>query len=299
MRVTVVGLPSRSTTCGRPAPTAMMQACGGLMMALNCPMPNIPKLEMLKVPPWNSSGRSFPARAREARSFTSRDISSTVFSSARFTMGVMSPPSVATATEMSTCLLNLASRASASHEAFAPGTWRKARAQARRTKSFTERGVPAALSSLRSARIGSRMASPFTYRCGMSTLDSNNLLAITRRTLVCGILSSPSTFGSSVAGVGFSSGVDGSVGFDSTTTCSFVVSDETPSSMARMASSFVTVPLRPVPRTCVRSNPCSASSLRTDGQTRMFVSFVGSFGRCSSFVASSCFLGEPAPSDAP
>lgn len=42
---------------------------GGLMMAENSVMPNMPRLEMVNVPPENSSGFSFPALACTARSF--------------------------------------------------------------------------------------------------------------------------------------------------------------------------------------------------------------------------------------
>ncbi len=53
-------------------------------------------------PPWNSSGFSLPARARAARSFISLLIAARPFWSARRMIGVISPPSVATATLMST-----------------------------------------------------------------------------------------------------------------------------------------------------------------------------------------------------
>lgn len=43
--------------------------CGGLMTAVNCFTPNIPRLEIVKVPPWNSWGFSFPSLALSARSF--------------------------------------------------------------------------------------------------------------------------------------------------------------------------------------------------------------------------------------
>src|SRR3546814_9429694 len=62
-----------SFTTGRcsPAPTARMQPCGGLMTAAKSLMPNMPRLETEKVPPWYSSGFSLPSRARPARSFIS------------------------------------------------------------------------------------------------------------------------------------------------------------------------------------------------------------------------------------
>ena len=45
--------------------------CGGLMIALKFLTPNIPRLETVKVPPWNSWGWSLPSRAFAARDATS------------------------------------------------------------------------------------------------------------------------------------------------------------------------------------------------------------------------------------
>ena len=47
---------------------------GGLMMAEKLSMPNMPRLEMVNVPPWNSSGFSLLALALPASSLTSSDI---------------------------------------------------------------------------------------------------------------------------------------------------------------------------------------------------------------------------------
>ena len=55
-------LPS-ATTRFSAAPTARMPACGVLTIAANWRTPKLPRLEMVKVPPWYSSGASFPARA--------------------------------------------------------------------------------------------------------------------------------------------------------------------------------------------------------------------------------------------
>lgn len=41
------------------------------MTAVNCFIPNMPRFEMVKVPPWNSYGCNFPLRAFSANSFTS------------------------------------------------------------------------------------------------------------------------------------------------------------------------------------------------------------------------------------
>lgn len=83
-------------------PTAKMHDCGGLMMAEKCVTPNMPKLETLKVPPWNSAGCSFPSRAFAARAFTSFEIVARPLRSAAKTIGVINPRSVDTATETST-----------------------------------------------------------------------------------------------------------------------------------------------------------------------------------------------------
>src|SRR6185437_8349969 len=72
--VATASWPSLTTGRGSPAPTARMQPCGGLMTAENSRTPNIPRLEIENVPPWNSSSFSLPARSRPARSFTSAEI---------------------------------------------------------------------------------------------------------------------------------------------------------------------------------------------------------------------------------
>ena len=73
----------------RPPPTARMAAWGALIMAVNSAMPNMPRLEMVKVPPWNSSNFSLFVRARPASSFTSAEICWTVLAAASLTIGVM------------------------------------------------------------------------------------------------------------------------------------------------------------------------------------------------------------------
>lgn len=83
-------------------PTARIHDCGGLMMAQNCVTSNIPRLEMVKVPPWNSCGCNFPSRAFAANDLTDVEISSTPLRSALKTIGVIRPLSVDTATETST-----------------------------------------------------------------------------------------------------------------------------------------------------------------------------------------------------
>lgn len=85
-------------------PMASIQLWGGFMTAQKLFTPNIPKLETLKVPPWNSWGCSLPARALPANSFTSLLMSTRPLWSASNTIGVIRPLSVDTATEMSTFL---------------------------------------------------------------------------------------------------------------------------------------------------------------------------------------------------
>lgn len=72
------------------------------MIAQKCVTSNIPRLETVKVPPWNSCGCNFPSRALAANDLTSFEIDSIPLRSALKTMGVMRPLSVETATETST-----------------------------------------------------------------------------------------------------------------------------------------------------------------------------------------------------
>ncbi|MNN88897.1 hypothetical protein D3C81_2066390 [compost metagenome] len=71
------------------------------MMALNCSTPNIPRLLMVKLPPWYSSGRRRPSRARPANCATSALICERALLSALRTTGVIRPLSVDTATQTS------------------------------------------------------------------------------------------------------------------------------------------------------------------------------------------------------
>src|SRR5438105_11319825 len=134
--VATASWPSRTTGCCCPVPTARMPPCGGLITAANSRMPYMPRLEIEKVPPWNSSSFSLPARARSARSLASCAICASPFWSADLTIGVIKPSSSATATAMST--RSHSRIASSLHDALAAGTWRKANAAARITKSLTE-----------------------------------------------------------------------------------------------------------------------------------------------------------------
>ena len=61
--------PSLTTGVSVIEPIARIAAWGGLMIATNCSTSNMPRLLIVKVPPWYSCGSSPPLRARPARSF--------------------------------------------------------------------------------------------------------------------------------------------------------------------------------------------------------------------------------------
>lgn len=83
-------------------PTARIIDCGGLMIAEKFLIPNIPKLEIVIVPPWNSCGCNFPSLALTASALTSLLICTMPLVSAPKTIGVIRPASVLTATLTST-----------------------------------------------------------------------------------------------------------------------------------------------------------------------------------------------------
>ena len=78
-------------------PTPKILAWGGLIIEVTVLMPNIPRLLMVEVPPTYSDGSSFPSLALFARSLAFLDISSSPKVSALLMMGVIRPPSIATA----------------------------------------------------------------------------------------------------------------------------------------------------------------------------------------------------------
>ena len=91
--------PSRTTGSVFDAPTARMQASGGLMMAVNSSMPYMPRLLTVKVlGVLRSSGVSLPSRARVALSLISAPMAAIGRWSASGTVRVISPSSSATAT---------------------------------------------------------------------------------------------------------------------------------------------------------------------------------------------------------
>mmetsp|Transcript_9016 Transcript_9016/g.28346 ORF Transcript_9016/g.28346 Transcript_9016/m.28346 type:complete len:200 (-) Transcript_9016:333-932(-) len=128
-------LPSATTRFSAP-PIARMAACGGLIIAVKCLTPNMPRLETVNVPPWNSSGLSLLARARAASSLVSAAICARPFVSARAMIGVIRPLSVETATQTSAWLY--VRTKSSCHAALTWGTSRSALAAALTMKSFTD-----------------------------------------------------------------------------------------------------------------------------------------------------------------
>ena len=118
----------------------------------------MPRFETALEPPWYSSGLSFLALARAAKSFISLAIMASDFISARRTTGVMSPPGIETATPISECLC--LSMAPSVHVTLASGTRWSASASALMAKSLTEilyAGLPS-LSFGAAALITSRAA---------------------------------------------------------------------------------------------------------------------------------------------
>lgn len=78
--------------------------CGGFIIAEKFLIPNMPRLETVIVPPWNSCDCNFPSLAFVANAFTSLLIWIKPFVSALNTIGVIRPLSVLTATLTSTLL---------------------------------------------------------------------------------------------------------------------------------------------------------------------------------------------------
>jgi hypothetical protein len=105
-------------------------------MAEKLLVPNIPKLDMVKVPPWNSCGFNLFSLALPARSLISAEIEASPFKLAFVTIGVIRPCSVCTAQLMSTflyCLITVSIQ-----EELTAGTLIAARAPALIIISLTE-----------------------------------------------------------------------------------------------------------------------------------------------------------------
>mmetsp|Transcript_19734 Transcript_19734/g.62777 ORF Transcript_19734/g.62777 Transcript_19734/m.62777 type:complete len:345 (-) Transcript_19734:516-1550(-) len=258
--------PAPITACFTPVPTAMIAAWGGLMMALNSVTPNIPRLEMLKVPPWYSSGVSRFSRALLASSLTSAEICWRDLDPASRTMGVISPPSVATAMAMSTCGLAVVPADAASHIAFASGTLVSATAHARTTKSFTDTLTPCSLRVERRTLMPSRRASALTYMCGMVVLDSRRRLAMIFLTLLLGTsvnfaLGPPAAAWAAAAGGAWAAAAAAAGAW----VWAAPAPGFTPAATAASTSPFVMIPLGPVAVICVWDSPVSRRSIRAAG----------------------------------
>ncbi len=128
-------LPLRTTGASRAAPTARIEDCGGLMIAANSSVPNIPRLVMVATPPCRSCCRSRPVLARSACSLTWAAMAVTDSRSAPRITGVTSPSSVAMATDRSTA--EKCRTASGVQITFIAGTRVWACAAALITRSFT------------------------------------------------------------------------------------------------------------------------------------------------------------------
>jgi len=74
------------------------------MIEATVSMPNIPMLLTVEVPPTYSLGFNLPSLARLAKSLVLLAIYSKPKVSALYTIGVINPPSIATATLISECL---------------------------------------------------------------------------------------------------------------------------------------------------------------------------------------------------
>lgn len=134
-----LGSSGAGTSLSSVLPTARIHDCGGLMMAVKCEIPYMPKFEMVKLPPWYSSGLSLPSRAFVASDLVSAEMEPRPLWPASLMIGVIRPVGVATATEMSAFLYLLSERPfqmthcrmlSPSHAELASGTSLRARAAA-------------------------------------------------------------------------------------------------------------------------------------------------------------------------
>src|SRR5918995_733134 len=81
--------PPRATGRSSTEPTARIAACGGFSTAMNCWTPNMPRFEIVNVPPSRSPWRSLFSRARPTSSARAFAISWIVSDSARWTTGTV------------------------------------------------------------------------------------------------------------------------------------------------------------------------------------------------------------------
>mmetsp|Transcript_751 Transcript_751/g.2916 ORF Transcript_751/g.2916 Transcript_751/m.2916 type:complete len:220 (-) Transcript_751:386-1045(-) len=212
-------------------------------------------------------------------------------------MGVINPPSVATATATSTSGSVTAAARASSHLAFTLGDARRALAAAYKTQSFTEARTSLALSAARSRATDANETSAVTNSCGVFVLDSSSLDAMTLRIEVTG---RSSQFSESSSGVGGWRDAVGDVeGF------AFVVegfsaaaadgegTGAAHSPMAARTSPLTSIPRGPVGVIVLGSMPDSARSLRTDGHIRPPVSTDGEADEDDAFPGAGAGV-EPA-----
>ncbi|MEI2778130.1 MAG: hypothetical protein V9G19_19625 [Tetrasphaera sp.] len=140
------------------------------MIASKPDTPNIPRLEIVNVPPWNSSGRRVPAFALVARSVICAEMSVIDRVSARLTIGVIKPWPVETATAMSACANWVISCRPGSYCALTPGTATRALAAAatRRSLTVTRASSRLSLISVRNSSNRPMSACAVTRKCGES-----------------------------------------------------------------------------------------------------------------------------------
>jgi hypothetical protein len=95
-RATILPL-SSTTGLFSSLPTVRMAACGGLMIAVNCSMPNMPRFDTVNVPPDSSGGVTVLSLTLPITSRASRAIWPSDFWSASKTVGTTSASIAATA----------------------------------------------------------------------------------------------------------------------------------------------------------------------------------------------------------
>mmetsp|Transcript_803 Transcript_803/g.3321 ORF Transcript_803/g.3321 Transcript_803/m.3321 type:complete len:221 (+) Transcript_803:459-1121(+) len=188
-------------------------------------------------------------------------------------MGVINPPSVATATATSTSGSVTATPRASSHLAFTLGDARRALAAAYKTQSFTDARRSRALSAARSPATDANETSAVTNSCGVRVLDSSSLDAMTLRIEVTGVSSQFSESSSSVDVVGGGGGLVVVEGFS----VAAAAADGEGAGAAHSPIAARTSPLTSIPRgpdgvIVLGSMPDSARSLRTDGHIRPPVS---------------------------
>ena len=237
------------------APIAKIATSGGLMIAVNSSMPNMPRLDTVAVAPVYSSGASLRSRARFASSRESRAISLIRFLSASAMIGVMSPSSTATA--MPRCTRRWRRMLSPSQCAFTSGCWPSAVAIALSRMSLYEtlNSSPSAIMRVRNSRTLVRSKSAVRKKVGIGPFDSASRRAMVLRICVSGRSSkSPAA---TTRGAGAITRAAAGVG-----------APESSVLAAASMSRRMTRPPGPVPWSAARSSPRSVASRRASGEER-------------------------------